>query len=247
MSLDNETEKKLWQNYIDDRSVENRNELIMFYSPYVKITIGKLVSQYSKYLEYDDLISYGTIGLIDAVEKFDPEKGVKFETYASIRIKGGIIDQLRRQDWLPASMRKKIKRLEAAYVEIENIQGRPAQDEEVCELLKIDKDELKNLLDTSHMANIIAFDDVIGADVHYMGENMCSDPEYTLEEKFIRKALIEAVDNLSEKERLVVSMYYYDELTLKEIGVVLGVSESRVSQIHSKVLKKLKDELKSFV
>lgn len=245
--FDRDEEIMLWDKYNGDRSVENRNALVMFYRSYVKITIGKLVSQYSKYLEYDDLISYGMLGLIDAVEKFDVGKGVKFETYASIRIKGGIIDQLRRQDWLPASMRKRIKRVEAAYNEIENVQGRVATESEVCEYLGIEKEELKSLLDTSHMSNVMAFDEAVLANMHMSGAPASSDPEYTLEEKVIRQSLIEAVDELSEKERLVVSMYYYDELTLKEIGTVLGVTESRVSQIHSKVLKKLKNKLDSVI
>lgn len=244
---DEERVKELWDNYIRDRSIENRNELVMFYQPYVKITIGKLVSQYNRYIEYDDLISYGTMGLIDAVEKFDVNKGVKFETYASIRIRGGIIDQLRRQDWLPASMRKRIKRAEAVYAEIEQEQGRTPSDDEVSERLGIEKDELKSLMDTSHMANVMAFEDVVAANAPSSGETMNCDPEYTVEEKFIRTALMQAVDKLKEKERLVVSMYYYEGLTLKEIGAVLGVSESRVSQIHSKILQKLKDELEDIV
>lgn len=244
--FDRDEETTLWNNYKSDRSVENRNALVMFYRSYVKITIGKLVSQYNKYLEYDDLISYGMIGLIDAVEKFDSGKGVKFETYASIRIKGGIIDQLRKQDWLPASMRKRIKRVEAAYNDIENVQGRVATESEVCEYLGIEKGELKSLLDTSHMANVMAFDESVLGNIASSANASC-DPEYTLEEKVIRQSLIEAVDELSEKERLVVSMYYYDELTLKEIGSVLGVTESRVSQIHSKVLKKLKNKLDSII
>jgi len=243
MAFDKEQEELLWEKYNSDRSIENRNDLVMFYSSYVKITIGKLVSRYNKYLDYDDLISYGMLGLIDAIDKFDSEKGVKFETYASIRIKGGIIDQLRRQDWLPASMRKRIKKVEAAYDEIENRQGRMATDSEVCEYLGIDKQELKSLVDTSHMANVMTFDEVILGNVQFATESIDTNPEYSLEENVIKKALVDAVDGLTEKERLVVSMYYYDELTLKEIGAVMGVSESRVSQIHSKILEKLKLQL----
>lgn len=245
--MPNTDAEKLWELYANDRSVENRNELVMFYTPYVKIVIGKLVSQYNRYLDYEDLVSYGMMGLIDAVEKFDSEKGVKFETYASIRIKGEIIDQLRKQDWLPASMRKRVKRVEMAYNEIEAMYGRPATDSEVCRYLGIDKQELKSLLDTSHMSNVMTFDEVILGNMYISNGGMECDPEHTLEEKFIRQSLIEAVDELSEKEMLVVSMYYYDELTLKEIGAVLGVTESRVSQIHSKVLQKLKDKLSSIV
>ncbi|MCX7714803.1 MAG: FliA/WhiG family RNA polymerase sigma factor [Clostridia bacterium] len=239
MTFNREEEAGLWSAYRDDRNVENRNKLVVFYSPFIKITLGRLVSYYNKYIDYEDLMAYGMLSLIDAIEKFDAGKGVKFETYASIRIRGGIIDQLRKQDWLPTSLRQKIKKVEAAYNEIESQFGRTATEEEVAEYMGISVPELKNLLETSHTANVICFDELI-SNSFASGEY---DPEYSLEEKFIRDSLVKAVDTLSEKEKMVISLYYYDELTLKEIGAVLGVSESRVSQIHSKVLLKLKSKL----
>jgi len=244
IEFNNVLENSLWGNYANEKTIENRNDLITFYYSLIKVAISKLIARHNKHIDYDDLISCGTLGLIDAIEKFDSNRGVKFETYASIRIRGTILDQLRKQDWLPSSVRQKVKKVESAYDDLEMKLGRPAKDEEVAEYLNMDSSKYNDLLEISHTANIISLDDGIINSINDYGKPSSTyDPENNFETKSTKDALVMAIDSLSEKERLVVSLYYYDELTLKEIGVVLGVSESRVCQIHSKVLIKLKAKL----
>lgn len=237
---DNE-DSVLWEKYKQSRDTEIRNELVTYYKPLVKIEVGKLISQYSKYIDYDDLMSCGYLGLIDAVEKFDCSKGVKFRTYAVIRIRGFIIDQLRKQDWLPARLRQKIKKINNAYDELETRIGKAPTDKEVAEYLDIEIEDYRDLVGVAHTANVVAFDDLMAGSA---GINEPIDtkesPESSLENKMIRETLIKAVNSLNEKEKIVVSLYYYEELTLKEIGKVIDVSESRVSQIHSRILSKLR-------
>ncbi len=234
----------LWEKYKKTRDIDARNELVTYYRPLVKIEVGKLISQYSRYIDYDDLMSCGYLGLIDAVEKFDSSKGVKFRTYAVIRIRGFIIDQLRKQDWLPARLRQKIKKVTHAYDELEAKIGRVPTDEEVAKYLGIEIEDFQDLVGVAHAANVVAFDDLMAGS---LGINEPVDtkesPESSLENKMVREALISAVNSLNEKEKIVISLYYYEELTLKEIGGVIGVSESRVSQIHSRILGKLKKYL----
>jgi len=234
----------LWEKYSRDRSLETRNELVTYYSSLVKMEVGRLIVQYSKYIDYDDLMSCGYLGLIDAVEKFDFSKGVKFKTYAVIRIRGFIIDQLRKQDWLPARMRQKIKKVNNAYDELEATCGRVPDDETVANYLDISVEELQDLVGVAHAANVVAFDDLVaGAAGLAEPADISDSPESKLENKMVRESLINAIGQLKEKEKIVVSLYYYEELTLKEIGRVIGVSESRVSQIHSRILEKLKKNL----
>lgn len=248
MIFDKDKGCKLWQQYSKSKSIEDRNKLVVFYNSLVKIVIGKLVQSYNRYIEYEDLMSWGVLGLIDAVEKFDIDKGVKFETYAYIRIRGTVIDQLRKLDWLPSGLRRKVKKIEAAYDDLEIQLGRAPEDNEVAEYLNISIPELKKLFEVSYTSNVINFDDAISSTfLRYERSNSDYEPEYRLEEKVIKETLIEAINTLTEKEKIVISLYYNDELTLKEIGAVLKVSESRVSQIHSKVLIKLKTKMKEMM
>ena len=188
-------------------------------------------------MEYDDLVGYGVFGLIDAIEKFDIEKKVKFETYASLRIRGAIIDSIRDLDWAPRSLRKKGKELERAYFEVENRLGHSASDQEIADHLGITTDELHKLLQEVNMSQMISLEDYLDQnhEIGLDGLTMDRDttrPEQRIEIVELRETLAEAIEKLPEKERMVVTLYYFEELTLKEISHIMKVSESRISQLH---------------
>jgi RNA polymerase sigma factor for flagellar operon FliA len=237
-------EKILWELYHKEPNTENRNNLVLYYDSFVKIVVNRLVCCYSNYIDKEDLLAYGTIGLIYAIEKYDPSKGIKFETYASIRIRGYIIDELRKQDILPTSMRRKIKYVEAVYSELENELGREPEDTELAERIGITVAKLRKLFGQSHLSNIISFEACLAenSDIELESSSRYN-PEQVAEDKFLQQWLENEVEKLSEKEKLVVGLYYNDGLTLKEIGLVMGISESRVSQIHSKILMRLRNSL----
>ena len=241
MALDRDIERELWLEYENDRNIENRNNLVEYYNPFVKVVIAKLGMRHNKYIDYDDLLSYGTLGLIEAVEKFDSTKGAKFQTYASIKIRGKVLDQFRKQDMLPANVRQRIKKVEEAVNALEAT-GVVATEEAVAQYLDFDVKEVESLLSLSNVSNMINLDDAILTynDSFAMHEY---NPERSYEKKAVREALINALGALNEKEQLIVSLYYYEDLTLKEIGTVLNISESRVCQIHSRILTKLRAQL----
>jgi RNA polymerase sigma factor for flagellar operon FliA len=238
--------ERLWVEFSKTRCLEIRNELVMKYVPLVKGIALRLVPTYRKHVDFDDLMSSGLLGLMDAIDKFDLSKDVKFETYASLRIKGEIIDQIRKQDWAPISLRQKIKKVEECFEALESSTGRTPTEAEVADKLSMKTDDVKKTLDEAHTFNLIALDEMLVDRV--AGDSLAApsdeSPEKRLEEKELKEVLIQTIESLSEKEKQVVSMYYYDELTLKEIGLVLGVTESRVSQIHSKALLVLKGKMK---
>lgn len=241
MKLDKDVEKELWLEYEKDRNNENRNNLVVYYNPLVNVVIAKLGVRHNKYIDYDDLLSYGALGLIEAVEKFDSTKGAKFQTYASIKIRGKVLDHFRKQDILPANVRHRIKKVEEAMNFLEAT-GISATEDAIARHLDIDVKEVNSLLELSNVSNMINLDDAI---LMY-NDNFARpeyDPEYRYEKKAIKEALINALGSLNEKEQLIVSLYYYDNLTLKEIGSVLTISESRVCQIHSRILTKLRAQL----
>ena len=243
MAVDKE---KLWSEYVKDRSPQLREKLIIEYAPLVKLVAGKLGMYLGYNVEFDDLVGYGVFGLIDAIDKFDYGKGVKFETYASLRIRGAVLDQIRRMDWIPRTVRQKQKMLEAAYKKVEERTGRPATDEEIAEELQISGDELCSLYNETKVSNILSLDEYMEqgevrveprADKDYM------QPEKMMEKEELKRLLLEVIMTLTDKEKQVITMYYYEDLTLKEISRVLDVSESRVSQLHSKALVKMKQRL----
>ncbi|MCR4721201.1 MAG: FliA/WhiG family RNA polymerase sigma factor [Lachnospiraceae bacterium] len=243
MAVDKE---KLWSEYVKDRTPQLREKLIIEYAPLVKLVAGKLGMYLGYNVEFDDLVGYGVFGLIDAIDKFDYGKGVKFETYASLRIRGAVLDQIRRMDWIPRTVRQKQKMLEAAYKKVEERTGRPATDEEIAEELQITDDELCSLYNETKVTNILSLDEYMEqgevrveprADKDYM------QPEKMMEKQELKRALLEVIMTLTDKEKQVITMYYYEDLTLKEISRVLDVSESRVSQLHSKALAKMKQRL----
>jgi RNA polymerase sigma factor for flagellar operon FliA len=204
-------------------------------------------------VEIDDLVSAGVVGLMDAVGKYDPGRDTKFETYAVARIRGAIVDDLRSLDWVPRSVRRKARMVEEAYSRLENELGRAADDEEISKKLNMSIAEFKNMVDEIVSAGLLSLDDFVG---NQDGERttriidlVCSKeagtPSTSLEIDEMREILAEAIMNLPDKERTVVALYYYEDMTLKEIGRTLGVSESRVSQIHTKAMLRLRGRLRS--
>ncbi len=236
---------KIWAAYSVDRSLEHKNALVLHYLPQVKNIVLRLMPTYKAYSNFDDMLSCGILGLMDAIEKFDTKRDVKFEYYAAMRIRGEIIDNIRKQDWAPSSLRRKIKAISNAYYDLENKLYRPPSDKEVADYLGMDEEELLNTLGKSQMFNIIHFEELVQNDAVW--EQGLSSQNASLEEEVESREMVrvlgDLIDNLPEKEKLVITLYYYEEMTLKEIASVIGVSESRVSQIHSKAVLKMRNKL----
>jgi len=249
--MDEAGRDKLWKNYISTRSAEYRDELIVEYAQLVKLVAGRLNMYLGYNVEYDDLVGYGIFGLIDAIDKFDYGKNVKFETYASLRIRGAILDQIRKMDWIPRSLRQKQKRIEAAMAKIESETGHIASDEELAAELEIAIDELADWQGKMKASNLISLDEYTeaGSEVKMesAGNSHFDQPEEAIEKEELKKMMVRAIDSLTEKERSVVVLYYYEDMTLKEISLTLEVSESRVSQLHTKALNKMKKILGDYV
>lgn len=242
MQLENKPDiDRLWELYQADRDPEIKNQILTHYLFLVKNIVRRIMPKYKNYNESDDLISCGIIGLIDAVDKYDINYGVKFEIYAAARVRGEILDYMRRQDWAPPSLRKKINAVNQAYEELEGKSGRVPTEQEVADRVEMPVSEVRKVLNKAHMFNLMYFEDMI-TDTYAIGkaaEYGERDPAELAEKKEVSRILGEMIDGLPEKERLVISLYYYEEMTLKEISEILNVSESRVSQIHSKVLARL--------
>ncbi len=243
-------DKELWLEYKRTGNLEIREKIILKYIPLVKYVVGKMISNLPSNVEYEDLVEYGIIGLLDAVNKYDVTKNINFKTYAITRVRGSIYDELRVQDWVPRSVRKMSKDIEKAYVKIESETGRAATEEEVAEYLNVTVKDLNDTFSKINLGNISSLDDIIydGGDSKTELSNTIEDkkimgPHENLEKVELKKALIERLMELTEKERMVITLYYYEELTLKEIGNILEISESRVSQIHSKSVMKLRSKL----
>lgn len=245
--MDEISRNKLWQDYAKTGSEKLREQLIIEYSPLVKLVAGRLSMYLGYNVEYDDLVGYGIFGLIDAIDKFEIGKNVKFETYASLRIRGAILDQIRKMDWIPRSLRQKQKKIDAAMAKIENEQGRMATDEEIAAELGISVDELNNWQGQTKSTDIISLDEYTEAGSEIKMEayhnKQFSQPEDAIAEDELKQMVVKAIEELTEKEKSVVMLYYYEEMSLKEISQVLEVSESRVSQLHTKALQKMKAKL----
>ena len=251
--MNQDDKEKLWLEFSKQPSAELREKIIIEYAGLVKIVAGKLSIYLGYNVEYDDLVGYGTFGLIDAIDKFDYGKGVKFETYASLRIRGAILDQIRKMDWLPRTVRQKQKRIDAAYNKIEAETGRLATDEEIAAELEITVDELDAWQSQTKAAGLVSLDDYMeqgnegGISSIADGAEEYHQPEQIYEKQEIKQILLETLESLTEKEKKVILLYYYEELTLKEISAVLEVSESRISQLHTKAIQKLRLKLGSNV
>ena len=232
-------------------SAEKRNELILTYTPLIKYIAARLAARLPAQVSLDDLISCGIIGLIDAINKFDISKNVQFKTYAEFRVKGAMLDELRALDWVPRSVRRKTTDLEKAYADIEKQVGRPATDEEVAKTMGLTLDDFYKLLDETKSVSFMDIEflrqKTTEANDPTLAETLAMDdrdPFTAINLSQIRELIAAAISDLPEKEKLTVSLYYQDELTMKEIGEVLGYTESRISQMHSKAMFRLRAKLK---
>jgi RNA polymerase sigma factor FliA len=242
----------LWREYAKTKDQGIRDRLILTYAPLVKYVAGRLGSGLPAHVDENDLVSYGLLGLIGAIERFDPDRDIKFETYAISRIKGSIIDELRSLDWVPRSVRSRAREIERAIGELEARLGRAPTDEEIAGKIGITEEELQDSLSDISRSSIAALDELwtitgdTGDQVSLLDtieDTEGPEPQTALARTEMREALGEAIARLPEREKLVVTLYYYEELTLREIGEVLGVTESRVSQLHTKAILRLKARL----
>jgi RNA polymerase sigma factor FliA len=241
----------LWLEFRRTKDRALRDRLILTYAPLVKFVAGRLGSGLPAHVDEGDLVSYGLLGLIGAIERFDPEREIKFETYAISRIKGAIIDELRALDWVPRSVRTRARDIERAMAELERRLMRAPTDEEIADKLGITTEDLGDALTEISRSSIAALDELwtatAGGDqvalIDTLEDTTEPDPQGALAQTELKEALGEAIARLPEREKLVVTLYYYEELTLREIGEVLGVTESRVSQLHTKAILRLKARL----
>ena len=249
--MDEAYKNKLWNEYAATKSSEVREQLILEYAPLVKLVAGRLSMYLGYNVEYDDLVSYGIFGLIDAIDKFDSMKEVKFETYASLRIRGSILDQIRKMDWIPRTIRQKQKKIDAAMKEIETTTGRAATDEEIAQKLAISTDDFADWQSQMKITGVVSLNEFmesgseIPAEQH--NQHRFEEPEEVIEKEELREVLGQALELLTEKEKKVILLYYYEDLTLKEISNVLEVSESRVSQLHTRALQKMKVRMGNYM
>jgi RNA polymerase sigma factor for flagellar operon FliA len=244
--------RDLWRRYKDEGDEGARERLVVAYSPMVKFVAGRLGAGLPSHVEDADLISYGLVGLIGAIERFEPERGIKFETFAMTRIRGAIIDELRSLDWVPRSVRSRAREIETAQAKLEHELQRAPTEAELAAKLNLTEEELQGALLEIANSSVYALDelwtvsDSSGDQVSLLdtiADESAADPQEALASTEVKDLLTEAIGGLPEREQLVVALYYYENLTLREIGEVLGVTESRVSQLHTKAVMRLKSSL----
>ena len=229
--------EKLWDAYRQKKTQETREQLIIEYAQLVKLVAGRLSMYLGHNVEYDDLVSYGIFGLIDAIDKFDLEKNVKFETYASLRIRGAILDQIRKMDWIPRSVRQRQRKIDEAMKQIEMRTGKTASDEELAKQLGLTDEELCSWQTQLKVTNVVSLNEF-----EENGPEPMIDSAHPV--RFSQpEEVAESLELLTEKERRVIELYYYEDMTLKEISKILEVSESRISQLHTKALNKMRKKM----
>lgn len=241
----------LWRRYKSSGNRTVRDQLVLQYSPLVKYVGGRVAAGLPSSVDQADLVSYGMFGLIDAIDKFDPDRGFRFETYAITRIRGAIMDELRSMDWVPRSVRTKARRIEEAIAHLEAELHRSPSDAELAEALSVSVEQLQQMLGQISMTGVAALDEVLsagggGGDNVTLGDTVADDsddPSDVFESVEMRERLREAVLALPERERMVLGLYYYEGLTLAQIGEVIGVTESRICQIHTKSVLQLRARL----
>jgi RNA polymerase sigma factor for flagellar operon FliA len=242
------TDSHLWNEWKKNGSQEAKKTLIERYLPLVDYVVGRLAVGMPRTVSRDDLCSHGVIGLIDAVDKFDPDRGLQFETYATWRIRGAVIDGLRQGDWVPRSLRDKAKKIEDAYQKLEQHYLRSVTDAEIAEYLQVSEGEFRRMLQEIAVTTVCSLEDPIKEEdpetrMSLLVDENVKNPESTVHEQFLKEALAAAIDKLTEKERTVVSLFYYEDLSLSEIAEVMSLTPSRISQLHSKAILRLKGAL----
>ena len=251
-----EDTQSLWREYRRSKDQHLRDRLILSYAPLVKYVAGRLGSGLPAHVDEGDLVSYGLLGLIGAIERYDPDRDVKFETYAIARIRGSILDELRALDWVPRSVRSRARQIERAMAELEAKLARAPTDEEIATKVGITVDELEGSLTDISRSSIAALDELwtisgSGGDqvalIDTIEDEHGPEPQTAFAQTELREIVADAITNLPEREKLVITLYYYEDLTLREIGEVLGVTESRVSQLHTKAILRLKARLSGAV
>jgi len=236
-------------------SAENMEQVILEYSPMIKYVANRIALRLPSHIEVDDLISVGVMGLIDAIEKYDPTRGAKFKTYAEFRVRGSILDELRALDWVPRSIRQKAAHVDAVSHKLQARFGRPPEDEEVAAEMGVSLEQFFATLNETKSMPLISLEDLGIAKesgerrslLECLAGKSDVDPQTQLRLTELKSIIAKAIDSLPEKERLMISLYYYEELTMREIGEVLGITESRVSQIHSKAVFRLRTKLRSLI
>ncbi len=243
---------RLWSQYKDSGSRRARDQLIVHYSPLVKYVAGRVAVGLPQNVDQADLVSYGLFGLIDAIDKFEPERGFKFETYAISRIKGAILDELRSIDWVPRSVRAKARQIEKAYAKLEGELHRTPTEDELAGELDMTREQLQTSLSKISFVGVAALDEFVGSSDRdggaTLGDTVASDeegPGDLFEVQEMRALLGDSINRLPEREKVVLTLYYYEGLTLAQIGEVLGVTESRVCQIHTKAILQLRSRMQA--
>ena len=228
---------------------EMRKQLLVDYSPLIRFIAQRIVVKLPANIEIDDLISSGIIGLMDAIDKYDPTRDNKFRTYAEFRIRGAILDELRSQDWVPRSVRDKAKKVERSYMKLEQNLGRAVSESEVSKEMDMTLEQYHRMITKVRMVMLVSIDEVSNSgssnDSRYGNDKRSSDPFANLKNKYLKQTLVQNIESLPERQKLVLSLYYYEQLNLKEIGRILNVTESRVSQIHTQAISKLRAKLGS--
>lgn len=239
--------QKIWEKYTKNPTQEMREQIIIEYAPLVKIVAGRLSMYLGGNVEYEDLVSYGVFGLIDAIDKFDTNKDVKFETYASLRIRGSILDQIRKMDWIPRTVRQRQRKIDEAIKSLEARTGKTPTDEMLAEELGVSGEKLLSWQSQLKVTNVVSLNEFVESGnepvMDAKGNFRFAQPEEVIAETELKRMLKDAMQLLTEKEQKVILLYYYEDLTLKEISRVLEVSESRISQLHTKALQKMKKKM----
>lgn len=240
MKLSEKESESLWKEFCRTRAKELRDRLVENYLPLVNVIAGRIAISLPSHVDRDDLISSGFFGLLDAVERYDLKRQNKFETYAGVRIRGAMLDYLRSKDWIPLSVRQKIRAYEKCVSELEGSLGRSATDEEIADAMGLSNEDFVKVVSQINVATVIPLDDYMRAETAI---NAAPSPQETIEKQERQELLAKAIDRLPERERQVVSLYYHEELTMKEISLVLSISEARVCQLHTKAIFRLRGYL----
>lgn len=241
-------DNEIWLKYRATQDICLRNKILDNYLYIATVNAKRMSSIYRSKAELEDVVNECVLALIDCIEKFDPERGVQFDTYASIRIRGAIIDFMRKQDWVPREVRKRSMQIEDTYAELQAELGRNPNDEEVAEQMDLTIDEFRQLISQAQRFSVLSYEELLDSAYNLQDrESSIKAPEQTIQEEEIKSVLATSIDSLKEKERLIISLHYFEELKLREIAVILNLTPSRVSQIHTTALMKMEKYLQNYL